>query len=90
VLTGARPGSIVVMHANGRGTHTAEALRTIVPRLRAAGYRFVTVDRLLAAGKPVAATDCYIEREGDTARYDNPRGDKAAHALKKPAAMARG
>ena len=32
VLSRVRPGSIVVMHANGRGTHTAEALTTIVPK----------------------------------------------------------
>ena len=71
VLSEARPGSIVVMHGNGRGTHTAEALRTIVPKLRGQGYRFVTVAELLAAGRPVAATACYIEHPGDTARYDN-------------------
>ena len=38
---GVRPGSIVVMHANGRGTHTAETLARLVPTLRDAGYRFV-------------------------------------------------
>ena len=70
VLPVVRPGSIVVMHDNGRGTHTAEALRTIVPKLRADGYRFVTVADLIRAGKPVAATACYVNRPGDTARYD--------------------
>lgn len=70
VLGGVRPGSIVVMHANGRGTHTAEALRTIVPKLRSDGYRFVTVPDLLATGKPVIATECYINHPGDTERYD--------------------
>ena len=70
VLSRVRPGSIVVMHANGRGTHTAEALATILPRLEADGYRFVTIDDLLAAGRPEAATSCYIERPGDTVRYD--------------------
>ena len=70
VFSTVRPGSIVVMHANGRGTHTAEALRTIVPRLKAEGYRFLTVADLIKAGKPVAATACYITRPGDTARYD--------------------
>ncbi len=70
VIPHVRPGSIVVMHANGRGTHTAQALRTIVPRLRGEGYRFVTVADLLAAGKAEAATACFINRPGDTARYD--------------------
>jgi peptidoglycan/xylan/chitin deacetylase (PgdA/CDA1 family) len=73
VLAGVRPGSIVVMHANGRGTHTAEALRTIVPKLRAAGYAFATVPDLLKSGRPVAASACFINRIGDTARYDSPK-----------------
>ena len=75
VLRGIRPGSIVVMHANGRGTHTAEALARLVPTLRDAGYRFVTVPDLLAAGRPEAATECFINRPGDTLRYD----DRIAH-----------
>jgi peptidoglycan/xylan/chitin deacetylase (PgdA/CDA1 family) len=70
VLAGARPGSIVVMHANGRGTHTAEALRRIVPKLRAQGFTFLTVADLLAAGHPVAVAACYIDHPGDTVRYD--------------------
>lgn len=70
VLSGVKPGSIVVMHGNGRGTHTAQALRTIIPRLKADGYRFLTVADLIAAGRPVAASACYITRPGDTARYD--------------------
>ena len=83
VLAEAKPGSIVVMHANGRGTHTAEALRAIVPALRARGFTFATVAELLAAGRPVAAADCYLEREGDTARYDDPSLFKAEHPAKK-------
>ncbi len=70
VFSTVRPGSIVVMHANGRGTHTAEALHTIIPKLKADGYRFLTVADLLRAGRPVAANACYITRPGDTARYD--------------------
>ncbi|MCX5493197.1 polysaccharide deacetylase family protein [Kaistia dalseonensis] len=70
VLAEVKPGSIIVMHANGRGKHTAEALQTIIPKLKAAGYRFVTVSDLIAAGKPQTAAACYIEHPGDTARYD--------------------
>ncbi len=70
VFATVKPGSIVVMHANGRGTHTAEALRSIIPKLKAEGFRFVTVADLLKAGRPVAATACYITRPGDTAVYD--------------------
>jgi peptidoglycan/xylan/chitin deacetylase (PgdA/CDA1 family) len=81
VMREVKPGSISVMHANGRGTHTAEALAILVPKLRTMGYTFATVPALLAAGVPEAASACYIEKPGDTARYD----DKLArHA--KPAA----
>ncbi len=82
VMRGIRPGSIVVMHANGRGTHTAEALAVLVPKLRAAGYRFVTVPDLLAAGTPEAATECFIERPGDTLRYDDLLAHHAPAALR--------
>ncbi len=78
VFSTVRPGSIVVMHANGRGTHTAEALHTIIPKLKADGYRFLTVADLIKAGKPVAANACYITRPGDTARYDAKLAHSAA------------
>ncbi|WP_454914715.1 polysaccharide deacetylase family protein [Xanthobacter sediminis] len=65
-----RPGSIVLMHANGRGKHTAEALKRLVPALKAKGYRFVTVSQLLAAGRPVIADTCYSLKPGDTRVYD--------------------
>jgi peptidoglycan-N-acetylglucosamine deacetylase len=48
----AKNGSIVVMHMNGRGWKTAEALPRIVLRLRKKGYKFVTVSELL--GRPPA------------------------------------
>jgi len=48
VVAMARGGSIVVMHVNGRGRHTAEALPDIIARLRGKGYTFVTVGRLIA------------------------------------------
>jgi len=43
----ARPGSIIIMHANGRGWHTAEALPVIIRSLRSQGYVLVTVSDLL-------------------------------------------
>lgn len=43
----ASPGAIVIMHANGRGWNTAEALPTVIDDLRAAGYELVTVSELL-------------------------------------------
>ena len=65
-----KPGSIVVMHANGRGHHTPEALPKIVAGLREKGFRFVTASELLAAGEPVAVEDCYERKPGDNLRYD--------------------
>jgi peptidoglycan/xylan/chitin deacetylase (PgdA/CDA1 family) len=47
----ARGGSIIVMHINTRGWHTAEALPEIIANLRRKGYSFVTVSRLIAKGK---------------------------------------
>ena len=47
-----RNGSIVVMHMNGRGWKTAEALPRIVLGLRKKGYKLVTVSELL--GRPPA------------------------------------
>ena len=39
--------SIIIMHANGRGWHTAEALPEMIEYLQAQGYRLVTVSQLL-------------------------------------------
>ena len=69
VLRHARPGSIIVAHANGKGRETARALSLFVPKLLAQGYRFVTVGELLAAGEPVIAASCYEERPGDNDHY---------------------
>ena len=40
-------GSIVLMHANGRGWHTAEALPEMIRYLRDSGYALVTVSQLI-------------------------------------------
>jgi peptidoglycan/xylan/chitin deacetylase (PgdA/CDA1 family) len=47
VIRKARAGSIIVMHINKRGWHTAEALPEIITRLRARGFTFVTVSKLI-------------------------------------------
>lgn len=70
LLSQARPGSIILAHANGRGWHTAAALPLAVPKLRLMGFEFVTVSELLAAGTPVVAKTCYDNRPGDTDRFD--------------------
>lgn len=72
VLRSARPGSIVVGHANGRGYGTAEALEIIIPSLGARGFGFVTVSELLLLGRVKAAEGCYELTPGDTLRYDKP------------------
>lgn len=47
VVNQVQNGSIIIMHMNGRGWHTAEALPTIIDQLRAEGFQFVTVSQLL-------------------------------------------
>ncbi len=71
MLKSTKPGSIVIGHANGRGFHTAEALPLAIPKLKAQGYKFVTVSELLAAGTPEIVSTCYNLRPGDTDRYDD-------------------
>ncbi|MFN8382165.1 MAG: polysaccharide deacetylase family protein [Anaerolineales bacterium] len=43
----ARKGSIIIMHANGRGGHTAEALPSIIEYLQNKGFTLVTVSQLI-------------------------------------------
>jgi peptidoglycan/xylan/chitin deacetylase (PgdA/CDA1 family) len=47
VVDVAQPGSIVIMHANGNGVHTAEALPRMIDGLRRHGFRLVTVSEML-------------------------------------------
>jgi peptidoglycan-N-acetylglucosamine deacetylase len=74
MIRSTKPGSIIIAHANGRGHNTAAGLPLAIPKLLAAGYKFVTVSELLAAGRPVIAPTCYNAKPGDTDRYDNPLG----------------
>jgi peptidoglycan/xylan/chitin deacetylase (PgdA/CDA1 family) len=53
-------GSIILMHMNTHGWHTAEALPPLIQRLRNQGYTFVTVSQLLGLAPlptPVADMD---------------------------------
>jgi peptidoglycan/xylan/chitin deacetylase (PgdA/CDA1 family) len=46
----ARPGAILILHDGGaRGLRTARVLRTVLPALRAKGYRIVTLSELVGA-----------------------------------------
>ncbi|MDG4861901.1 polysaccharide deacetylase family protein, partial [Streptomyces sp. T-3] len=50
VLRGVRPGSVVVLHCTRSAAPvTEQAIRTIVPKLRARGYRFARVSELIGA-----------------------------------------
>jgi peptidoglycan/xylan/chitin deacetylase (PgdA/CDA1 family) len=58
----AKSGSIIVMHINMRGWHTAEALPEIISRLRKRGFTFVTVGELLSQMHPTKSAK---EKAGD-------------------------
>lgn len=83
VLDRVRPGDIIIGHANGNGHGTAQALPVLLAELARRGYAFVTVSELLAAGRPVVASDCYDSHPGDTAQYDRIFGDGTTHPRKK-------
>jgi peptidoglycan-N-acetylglucosamine deacetylase len=72
VMSRIRPGSILIFHANGRGWHTAEALRQIIPRLKEAEYKFRKVSELLklAPDRIEKVATCYDNKPGDSDRYD--------------------
>lgn len=65
VLRRARPGSIIIAHANGNNHGTAAMLRRVLPELARQGFRFVTVSELLTLGTPEVAKGCYGEIPGD-------------------------
>jgi peptidoglycan/xylan/chitin deacetylase (PgdA/CDA1 family) len=82
ILSQAHPGAIVVAHANGRGRNTAAALALVLPKLKEQGYSFVTVSELIAAGKPVIASNCYLFTPGDAkymSRIARASGSKGKH-----------
>lgn len=72
ILRRARPGSILIFHANGRGHGTARALEILLPELARQGYTLATAGELLAMGRPSAAAQCFGEKPGDLDRYDRP------------------
>lgn len=51
VAAGVRNGSIIVMHVNGRGWKTAEALPEIIGTLRRKGFSLVTVGEMMQGGR---------------------------------------
>ena len=69
VLRHAKPGSIIICHANGRNPSTVEALALFIPDLLVRGYAFVTVSELLSLGEVVKSDECYELKPGDLRDY---------------------
>ena len=58
VMQNTVPGSIILFHDYvGKESSTIDALKEILPRLSAAGYRFVTVSELIEHATPVSEGD---------------------------------
>jgi peptidoglycan/xylan/chitin deacetylase (PgdA/CDA1 family) len=65
-LAGAHPGAIILMHdGGGNRAQTIAALPTIITRLRAQGYRLVTVSQLLLDDPPPAGLPLPPNLSGD-------------------------
>jgi peptidoglycan/xylan/chitin deacetylase (PgdA/CDA1 family) len=64
VLQGVRSGTIIVMHMNGRGWHTAEALPAIIAALHQRGYEFTTVGDLIKKKRAVHEAVDHPARKG--------------------------
>jgi peptidoglycan-N-acetylglucosamine deacetylase len=60
VREGVQNGSIIIMHANGRGWNTAEALPEMIGYLRGQGYILVTVSQLIGLA-PLQPSSQYIQ-----------------------------
>ncbi|HEY6475121.1 MAG TPA: polysaccharide deacetylase family protein [Polyangia bacterium] len=67
VLGGARPGSIIIFHINGRGWKTHEALPAILSGLRQRGFHLVPLSALMRAGAPPAEVPGEARREAPPA-----------------------
>jgi peptidoglycan/xylan/chitin deacetylase (PgdA/CDA1 family) len=79
VIHKAKSGSIVVMHINTRGWHTAEALPIIIKALRAEGYSFVTISELL--NEPFPAPPSMV-LAGNSDMLDTPQqGESTQYSL---------
>lgn len=65
VMAGITPGSIILMHTGAGASGTTSALPTIITRLKAMGYRFVTVSEMLNIESKPSGTN-YTVKTGDT------------------------
>lgn len=65
VVNNAAPGSIILMHTGAGASGTPGALPTIISRLKAQGYQFVTVSEMLNLKAPTTGAT-YTVKAGDT------------------------
>lgn len=68
VMNNATPGMIVLMHAGEGATGTPGALQNMINQLKAKGYQFVTISKMLTSSTtPSPATgNQYVVKKGDT------------------------
>jgi peptidoglycan/xylan/chitin deacetylase (PgdA/CDA1 family) len=71
IVQAARPGSIVLLHANQVPKDTAALVRALLPLLRQHGFVTATLGELLAAGEPETVPDGYFSAPGDNGIYDD-------------------
>jgi peptidoglycan/xylan/chitin deacetylase (PgdA/CDA1 family) len=69
-LDRARPGAIILMHANAVPQKTQELVPRLVRELSKRGYDFVTVSELLEMGPAVTVRDGYFDKPGDNRYVD--------------------
>ena len=79
VVSKAKNGSIIVMHINQHGWHTAEALPDIIAGLRKRGFTLVTVGELIQDLQQ--KTNDKIKDVNDIKRLINKRGDYGTRLL---------
>ncbi len=77
-IKSARPGDIVLMHdGGGDRSQTIEALRTALPYLKEQGFKFVTIDELMAYNDPKEiAKSLAGDGEGDENGKDGKDGEE--------------
>lgn len=84
VVNNIEPGSIVLMHTGAGAPGTPAALPEMITKLKAQGYKFVTVSELLQIqGSPSTGGGSYTVKSGDTLYSIANRNDVSVSELKK-------
>ncbi|WP_088008243.1 polysaccharide deacetylase family protein [Indiicoccus explosivorum] len=68
VMSNVKPGSIILMHTGAGASGTPGALPVMISKLKAQGYKFVTVSEMLnlPTGTPPSTVKTYTVQAGDT------------------------